>query len=253
MSFGEIVPQVFYDVIARLVAGLTIIGTCAAIWWPEIQGSRAVVAAGLEDASIVTALAFLIGAYVLALLLEGLGPYVVDWPLERLEDFWKKRKEKAEEDKGSENGKPENGEIWLQSVTNFNDTFGGETDPSEPSEAIAMDFIRLENSDVGARIVKLRAEASLCRSLVVGWLAVAVACSIFAAFFTDTPVQGVDPNANSMANPWIVLPILAVACIAIHLRRQRLRERCLTAIFNHWLLLVGPREMSRCSAKGKEP
>lgn len=239
MSFGELIPQVFYDAIARFVAGLALIGTCMAVWWPNLEPLRNVVGWGLKNAAAITALVFLIGAYILALLIEGLSDLVAA----RSDDG--RNGENVENDKNSkgdarqQDGKSEpHIKNWERSKKQFADIFGIECDKCErPSRAFAIDAVRLMDGDVGARIVKLRAERSLCRTLFVGWMLLGgVYTAHWAGIWFWRAEKMTDPTVAA-----IPLACLVVACVAIRCRQHALADRHWTALFNHWLLLVDPR------------
>lgn len=232
MSFGELIPQVFYDGIARFVAGLTIIGTCALVWWPDLMVLRDIVGKSLCGAPVITAFIFLTAAYVIALLLEGL------WSLTTalLKILPKPSGAGGERSGQSEKSLPQD-KVWERSIGQFDRIFYKIKRPVvRPSGAFAIDAVRLVDSDVGARIVKLRAEESLCRTLCVGWIAIAVAYVIWFCF----AVSGSGSIPPGVAKLIVTVLGLGVVCLTIHFRQRSLGERHLTALFNHWLLLIDP-------------
>ena len=72
MKLGELIPQVFYDAIARLTPGFVLIFTVGAIWYEETALLWQSLVSQLKETPFYTGVAFIIAAYVIAILVEGI-------------------------------------------------------------------------------------------------------------------------------------------------------------------------------------
>ena len=127
--------------------------------------------------------------------------------------------------------------IWMSCWNQYAQAFSksAEEDPGQPAEPIAIDAIRLKDSGVGARIVKLRGELAMCQTLFVGWVATTLVFVVLSGLqcFNLLPASGF--NCGRVC---VVFVLLLVVSAMIRLRRWYMEERHLRSLFNHWLLVV---------------
>jgi hypothetical protein len=204
---GQLIPQVFYDVIGRLVPGLVLIGTCFLIWRQTV----AHLLAGVAPFSTPGLAALLIAAYVLALVLEG------GWDL--LLGRWAGRLHRRRERLAAERSKRD----FQMMVPDFD-----AESYRFPGIPIVYDAVRLKDPVVGSNIVKLRAEVQLCSTLLLGWLLALVGLGF------DAALTGGGAEKGFVA---LALALSIVALFALYRERQM---RVLWSLYNHWLLVVQP-------------
>jgi hypothetical protein len=157
------------------------------------------------------AVAFLIAAYVLALMLEGVSTLTLDKAVRPLQRRVEREAEKH----------------VLADFSQLDMSF--EPDKVRlPGIPIVYDAVRLKNPGVGSNIVKLRAEVHLYRTLMIGVLL------ILAGVVLDTALRG------SVRHPLltcILLVVFFVVALAQCIERQK---RLTWSLYNHYLLLVKP-------------
>lgn len=141
-SLREVVPQLFYDIIGRLVPGMVVILSFVIVYvWPTYTCNSIgpLLSGQILSFGFWTFLFLAMVSYVVSILLFGL------WNV--IETFLR------------------------NSPTAVNN---GEDDPKQPSRSFMYDAIRLKSPDAGARLVKLRAEIHLSQVLLAGWIILAV-------------------------------------------------------------------------------
>lgn len=204
--FGQLIPQVFYDAIARFVPGSVLLGTCVLIW----PGAFGALEAGPGRVSLPIGIAWIIATYVLALLLEG-GWSLLLGKAKRL----------------NERGISVARDHALKDFERFVPDFDGKSFEF-PGVPMMYDGIRLRDPVVGANIVKLRAEVQLCRTLFLGWIL------ILASIAVDVG------GSWSRSDLWsVVIGLLVALSLAFLLSLER-QKRAYWSLYNHWLLLVQP-------------
>jgi hypothetical protein len=204
---GQLIPQVFYDVIGRLVPGLVLIGTCFLIWRQTVAD----LLAGVAPFSTPGLAALVIAAYVLALVLEG------GWNLSL--GRWTGRLHQR------------GGRLAAAHAKRDFKTMVPDFDPEAfefPGIPIVYDAVRLRDPAVGSNIVKLRAEVQLCRTLLLGWLLALAGLGI------DAALHGARAEKGFIA---VALALSIVAIFSLYRERQ---TRVLWSLYNHWLLLIQP-------------
>jgi hypothetical protein len=213
MNFGLVIPQIFYDLIARIVPGMTILTTSYFVYrGSDITTEDIRLALNWftsNDTHIIFVfLSFILVSYILALIIEGLGMFLEL----RFKIFSRK-----------------------YSAGEYNDIIGNVSDDFKTSNIlqlpnfsfasipIMLDFIRMKEPGVGSRLVKLRAESNMCRILILGW-SVLLFCNIF--------------NFQKSSYLTIFIEILLIVAIgtSFHLYKH-LRERYLWGLCNHWVLI----------------
>ncbi|MBN1121195.1 MAG: hypothetical protein JXJ17_08955 [Anaerolineae bacterium] len=134
-SLVELIPQVTYDIIGRVIPGTVIILTWAITW---LGPSKAFGLLGeyLADPdfpiTLWTFLLFAVIAYILSIVLYGIT---------KVPSLFRKKPDEEEK-----------------------------IDPEKPSAALKYDAIRVASPEAGARLVKLSAEQHAAQILITGWL-----------------------------------------------------------------------------------
>jgi hypothetical protein len=204
---GQLIPQVFYDAIARFVPGSVLLGTCILLW----PSAGSVLLDESTQLPLPVGIAWLIAAYILAVLLEGVGSVAFGRAYRRLHGRATLRtREHAVRD-------------YALITSEF------DSDSFEfPGIPLMYDAIRIKDPVVGANIVKLRAEVQLCRTLLLGWVLVLLGLAFEAV---------ISPLHTGLGAPVLVLMVLISAVFLLLIERQ---GRVLWSLYNHWLLLVVP-------------
>lgn len=256
MKFAELIPQIFFDAIARVAAGLILLASIIALWSAELDPLLKEFVRAFEAAPTTISMATLIFAYVLAFGFEGIRDElkrrresvarlkIVRRTVTRLKIVRRivtrlkiVRRIFVKIGRAPRAGKPRQTQ-WTEAWKDFSKVFPNQSmvEPKRPSDAVAIDVLRVLNPAVGARIVKLRAEVALCRTLSAGGTVLILGLVIqvlVGVAFLDAPSK---PVATSL------LFIILVAFVARMFgnRQRSLDDRHLRALFNHWLLLVCP-------------
>lgn len=213
MNIGQIVPQIFYDLIARIVPGLSLLGTLYLLWSFEIQTlGELLIPRGYDLSDLALSLYVLLLAYVLSMLLEGLWRLLCARWFSGLFDEPGARKARE--------GAIDDFALLDRGFCPFDYRF--------PGIPVIYDIIRLIEPNAGARLVKLRAELQLCRTLALGW------SILFIATLLDFPFGG---SGDARAVVIWALPVAVAAALAEY---KSLQVRTWWAFYNHWLLLVSP-------------
>lgn len=226
MKFAELIPQVFFDAIARVASGLILLASIAAIWSAELSPLLQYFVNGFKAAPATISMATIVVAYVLSFGFEGIRDEI-EIPRKFVARLM---------------SQPSDGERrktkWDEAWKDFCKVYPNESmsEPVRPADAVAIDVLRVLNPAVGARIVKLRAEVALCRALSVGWTV------LLLILVLQVLVSFAFPDLLSKSSAAFLFPILSVAVGArmIGNRQRSLDDRHLRALYNHWLLLVRP-------------
>jgi hypothetical protein len=226
LKLGELIPQVFYDAIARLTPGLVIIFSTGIIWFDETASLRQGLLSQLKETPFYTGVEFIIAAYVTAFFVEGVRKATKGLRAKVASIL---RRKSVEDLMNAQ---------WSKAWNQFSAVFDTHTEskPNRPSVAIAIDAIRLAKPDVGSRIVKLRAEVSMCKTLVVGWTCLLI---VFIVQIVAGLLLKQIPQRTSFEDITIIV-ILALAIKFVGSRHRAIGNRHLRALYNHWLLLINP-------------
>lgn len=96
-----------------------------------------------------------------------------------------------------------------------------------PTLAFIYDFVRLRSPDVGARLVKVRAECHMCAVLVTG--------------LTMITIWNLGGIILSPTKGEIVVELgLLLSVVAFWVFMRDLEERFMTSLSNHWFILRSP-------------
>ena len=251
MKINVAVPQVFYDLIARVVPGTTILLSSHIVirgaqqgladmryWFGDTRDTPAIFVVSISVGLVVA-------GYLLAICMEGLLDL-----FRQLSKCIGRRTRIGRlvagilhcmtEDAVSR-GIEKDGMSGRRSKTqirkDFDAAFGQSTDrkPSLPGIALMYDYVRMQDPICGARLVKLRAECRRSSLLVIGWGALAFLNPVSALLH--------------IPRPWCEFLCVEVVLVAISFLMLcslvRLRRRFWWGLRSHWLLLTDPRVTHR--------
>lgn len=266
MNIGPLIPQIFYDIIARLAPGFTLLATCYVLWTEQVNRflhNQYIYSHNLTPIERGFLILFL--SYFITFPVEGilwLSPGSL-FPKRRENDNGERQDDKGKQGESSHEGfprspgKPESEgdkEHWIRRIS-VNELFEclwerplcriveekvrveaakglmvAEKDVQFPSRAIMYDAIRLKNPGAGANLVKLRAEIAFCRTLLIGWALIWLFRWIerFLLNPLDSPYW--------WSTQLFFLPGLILAFASIYAHRTK---RLLWSYYDHWLILMG--------------
>jgi hypothetical protein len=240
MNLSIVVPQVFYDIIGRIVPGLAVLAVAYLLWpMSPLTAERARHAVNWltdrELSPVFAVLSLATAAYLISIILEGF------WTIPDLLRSPAHRAAMAES-RPSDHDTPAQ-HTWFvgafqllkvqpryQAIANLTLADWHELHGQSPAEkslrpmALMYDEIRLRHAEAGARIVKLRAESHAYRRLILGWT--------ICALLNLINVAGPTPMRAILGEFVLLAAIYGV--IATYLRRE---EQWYWALCNHWLLL----------------
>jgi hypothetical protein len=227
MDISTLIPQLFYDVIGRIIPGATLLATTLILFEGPFKALQhlATWSDNPSETHLSTPLIVmgnLLASHILASLLggiwfriyrgkgkrklKGFGKYFNTWA-KRGEDKMEERFNKA-----------------------FDDEHPVPTDKckmSTPTDRIAYmyDYVLLLCPKAGARIAKLRAEQHMSGVLMIGFFVLALCCYFFPFI------------KQSGFKVWVVVEMLLFSgVISAGSLAWHLEKRCGAALFNLWLL-----------------
>ncbi|TDI35511.1 MAG: hypothetical protein E2P02_27800 [Acidobacteria bacterium] len=103
---------------------------------------------------------------------------------------------------------------------------GTKVDPTHLPVPLTYDVIRLENPEVGGRLVKIRAECQLASVLALGWLILALATA-FSPYLASGEIE----------HRWYWSGALLAGAILMYFRFWERKERLFWSYKNHWDLM----------------
>lgn len=231
MKFAELIPQVFYDAIARIPSGLILLVSIVAIWYDELAPVRMGYTKELSETFSIVAFMTIVVAYILAFLMEGVNTLIFEplsYHIIKVSPKWFQE---------LTNGKNRRLTIWSNVFRDFcimYPSYSGRKFQC-PSDAIAIDALRLKSPEVGARIVKLRSEVALCKTLSVGWIII-----LLFLLFQCFVAKYLMPTLNTKSSYIFPILILLIGIVSIVSRCITINNRHFQALYNHWFLLVNP-------------
>jgi hypothetical protein len=245
MQVGLIIPQLFYDCIARIIPGFMVLLTFFFIWGGEIYTKIYLI---LDKNSWFIGFTFAMTTYLISLLLEGLY-FFISKILRLIVLFKKKRKpdshiqvanEKQKTDPVNSGGRTQKRQlkIWNEAIDNIKKNHKIPVHihckRNKPiSVYMAYDYIRMVNPEAGSRIVKLKAEKNLCRNLKYGWSVILVIYILVCLYVFVCRKDG----DLSYFKPSMAILSLGAVISAIHFKMIRANDLFLFSIYNHWLLI----------------
>ncbi len=216
MNIGLLIPQIYYDLIARITPGLILFATSFFVWKGHaitIQDIHTIFGwlASKDSPTMLMFLSYVIASYILAIVLDGIWMYfesITGYSHRVFNKLLDACTKKALSDFKTMNPNIE--------FVDLNYQF--------PGIALMYDFIRLQQPTIGARLVKLRAEFHMCRILMLGWSILAILNIL-----------------NFYQNPYLTVSILEIFLLigigALIRTHKHLYERFIWGICNHWLLI----------------
>lgn len=219
----NLIPQVFYDLIARLIPGLILIWSSCLIYFApsiRIEHLKKLFAATRELNLSLIILALLI-AYSISIILNGLLTLLSD-----LSSLFKKLLLPYEQNRQELIDVTTKDKLKVKQATK---TIQNDEDTEAPSSHFVYDYIRFRRPDVGARLVKIKAEIRMCKVLIFGWIIL-----IFLNFYNV-------PNVST--REFIIIECtLLIGIIGVFRFFKKLNEKFHTGLVNHWKLLHGERQ-----------
>lgn len=224
MNISTLIPQLFYDLIGRLVPGATLLGLAFLLFGGPVKGLQyfSTWSGSPTEANVPTGLVLfgnLLVSYVLATLLGGIWFITSSKCLARRGEIHLTEafKHRPLPNQFSNRSSPEalyNEEVKKVSEIDFNHRI-----------TLMYDYVQLRCPKASARIVKLRAEQHMSGVLAVGFFALGV------LYFIATFVK------NFEWSLWIVEPVLIIAALTSARLAFFLERRGLTALYNYWFLV----------------
>jgi hypothetical protein len=212
-TIAESVPQLAYDVVGRLVPGTTVLLTLGVVYTGPRQ-LPAVFQALLQDPNLAKSVwlifLLLLGAYVTSIVLHGLW-HVGRSAVQRLRHAIRRLGKKPEQ---------------VQ-------------DNPYPSQGLMLDAIRLKSPESGARLIKLRAEHRLARSLILGW-------GLAAVWDLVLLIQ-----RFSVERLWLLIALIA-GVVAAWASKRYIAEIYALSLGHHWRILQFDQEPWYASSPDKK-
>ncbi|MBI5189578.1 MAG: hypothetical protein HZA22_02725 [Nitrospirae bacterium] len=249
ITVGQSIPQLFYDLIGRIVPGLAVLVTAYLVWKGPVISTvlDSIITPSTANASTAAASAVVfsfasVGVFLVITLLAFTLSHVLNglWlcckpPLRKLID-------KTSSQMSTKTTKPHaDNPHKLQKQKRLVDYVDAEEMSSEvleayetakrrhfkefPMRALMSDYIRLKDPNAGARIAKIRAEEHMCRVLIVGW-------SLLFALNLFTIGQYTSISSWLWGESLLLLGIAGV-----HKIHKHSQNAVLSATIIHWLLL----------------
>lgn len=227
MDIGSLIPQLFYDVIGRIIPGATVLASALILWEGPEKALRHLAkwSDNPNEANISTILIImgnLLAAHILASLLGGFWFLISRIKCKReLKGFgkylnlWGKKGEDKIEKRFEIFGKdyPVPGAMCMMKT-------------ASDKIAYMYDHVLLNCPKAGARIAKLRAEQHMSGVLIIGFLLLILSCYWFPYVKQSGLLFLVGVEAL------LIFAVTSAGLLAWHLEK-----RCNTALFNLWLLI----------------
>ena len=209
------VPQISYDIIARVIPGIAIILVWILVYGGPTQTFSQFVGLLSSPASALTFGGFLILAllgYLVSITLFGMSLLIA-----RIWNIIFRRSKHAS---------------GIETMSHTEN----KQDMNNPTTALMYDFIRTKSPEAGARLVKLRAEYDLARTLIMG-LAIASIYNIF-------PLAD-----NSSVERVSIEAVLVIAVIGLWSFGNYIERRYTANLKNHWHILKTPDDIKQGQKK----
>lgn len=222
MKVENIIPQVFYDLIARFIPGLIIL-FCAELvqYGPDqiIQSITSLIGSKDQGVEISFYLFLIVGVLSYSIALVAMGFWTLLSRISRRSNlvFLK-----------------DNDKRWLSiketlktdiKIAGCNLGFVSDNKQEDiPSMAFIYDFVRLRSPEVGSRLVKIRAECHMCAVLITGLIAIGI-WNLFKIIASPIEIEII-----------VELGIIFVILACWFFMRD-LEDRLMTGLCNYWVLL----------------
>lgn len=244
-----IIPQFFYDLIARLIPGAILLGSTALVVFgpnPVRQHLKDLI----WKRDMVPQITFLLviyvffGSFLIAILMRG-----VEESISKLQKYYYKYRKidivKTRLDQWQKHATHTRENVKLASrcmsfcsqpcLSCCNDT----KERSFPSLAFVYDAIRLAAPKDGARMVKLRAQRTMCSTLVIGWVLLVIANLMLNKSRFNSDMLAIDA-------------FLALSVLFVSYYKSALDKRFYEGLCNHWCLLSMQNKLFLCPNKSNE-
>ncbi len=199
----EVVPQLFYDLIGRLVPGMVLLLSFGIVYAGPtyaLSSIEPLLSGRNLSFGFWTFLVLIMVSYVVSIVLSGLW----DGVTELFHRFF----------------------TVVKALLNHSSTKGNnkEDDSEYPSHSLMYDIIRLKAPDVGARLVKLRAESRLPKVLIAGWIILAVV-NLYLLI------------RNPSVERTLLEGVLILSILGAYSFMRHIESRYTTSLKNHWDIL----------------
>jgi hypothetical protein len=221
MNVHTIIPQLFYDLIGRLIPGAFLVGLFVILFYGPVTGLQYLTTwtgdpPGIKVSTSFVLLGNLLIAYILASLLGGLWFFIS--PI-----FWGKKGKDFLAQEFIDRPLPE--ALLRRPSLEALSKLHVNTMKFPGAIAFMYDYIQLRCPKAGSRIVKLRAEQHMSGVLMVGF------CILALLYLVPMLRQ------RSTWSAFIVEPILLVAASTAGYLAWHLEKRSSTALYNYWFLV----------------
>lgn len=270
MNFTQFIPQVYYDFIGRIVAGLALICTCCVLWGDKYKLFINNYSEIGELSFSKSILFYIFISYIASTIIEGFFNFIKVFTIEETKDFFKLKLIKARKALNNKFEKPKElggcffPEFKEDVINNSSMSFEDkrliinkinkkipttnhkkkDKDDGFPSSDLLYDAIRLINPNIGSNIVKLKAEARLYRTLTIGWIIILWILLIDLLFFFIFIDDWANLHRILTPTAYIKLsaiPILSLSIVSMIILKQKRERYQVWALRNYWLLLVDPK------------
>jgi hypothetical protein len=173
MNFRLVIPQLFYDLIGRIVPGSALIGFALAIYFGPACAANIIMSWSLALTvkqangfpSVFVLLGNLVAAYIVGSLLGGVWFFIHTWYRHKIGD--EMLKESLVDLIGHMENLDQTGKKCNQNMIRFI-----RSEKTSPTKKIALmyDYIHLSCPNAAARMAKLRAELHMSGVLFVGFI-----------------------------------------------------------------------------------
>ncbi len=237
MNLSIVIPQIFYDVLARIIPGLITLGLGSLVWpGKQLSWERVRNVAGWFTQNdlppIFAVLSILLAAYLIATVFEGI------WVIGDLTHIEPRHREGKD---GQLKGwyrwlllQPRYKQVTELVIKEWEKVGGDISETIFDARSMMYDQLRIRNAEVGVRIVKLRAESHGYRRLMLGLI-----CCIG----MNTSNFWFGNKAGATLGIDVVLIAMLVGVAAAYVYRE---EQWYWSLCNNWLLLC------RSSHKSKQ-
>jgi hypothetical protein len=249
----NVIPQVFYDLIARILPGAIIIA-CAIFIGVVPDQLVQFFKTDIEKHFLASFLLYVIFSYLVAIVLMGLWPHFLNIYTCIFQRKVKKNKQQQNKKKivGDRNWRIAKIKLVKTSRLKKIKELLGLRDKNLvigeiPDDLLFMcDFIRKINPEIGARLDKLRAEIHMCMVLIVGFILIIILYTlcIIANYIKYKQLLGVDIFFDLV---FIVMGFAIFRCM-----NTELYVHYYNGIFNYFFILQSSSEKQNDSSKQNE-
>jgi hypothetical protein len=217
------IPQVFYDLIARLIPGSILIWSSYIVYFGTsicIEHFKKIMNKTWEINFLLFIMILLV-AYIISIILSGLCSFI-----SKLKSFLKTIFEKKVDKKDNFYDNLKNNTIIAENALKIQSKQNIEF----PGTVFIYDYIRFKRPDIGARFVKLRAELRMSKVLGLGWMI------LFILNILKVPFDSII-ELDTIKEFLIIECIIGIGLIGILIFYNRLNTKYTLGLNNYWILL----------------